>query len=137
MELAVAGGSTEKTIPASRLPALRCESVAQAYSGEMKISPRSTRRWPFLVAAMLAEPIAMKLRGYRIGGNLVVRCRKGHLFTTLWLPGASLKSLRFAWWRFQRCPVGKHWSIITPVKDSDLTRDEKRIASERRDVRIR
>jgi hypothetical protein len=118
------------------LPAPYRESAAQAYSEEMKTSPKSRRRWPFLVAAILAEPIAMKLRGYRLGGNLVVRCRRGHLFTTLWLPGASLKSLRFAWWRFQRCPVGKHWSIITPVKDSELTDDEKRIAARRRDVPI-
>jgi len=29
----------------------------------------------------------MWLRGYPIGGRLVVRCRQGHLFTTLWIPG--------------------------------------------------
>jgi len=80
--------------------------------------------------------MAMKLRGYRMGGNLVVRCREGHLFTTIWIPGASLKSLRFGWWRFQRCPVGRHWSIVTPVKESELTEDEKRTASEHKDVRL-
>ena len=94
------------------------------------------RRSLIIVAAMLLEPVAMKLRGYRMGGNLVVRCRRGHLFTTIWLPGASLKSIRLGWWRVQRCPVGKHWSIVTPVKDSELSEGEKRIASEHRDVRI-
>ena len=98
------------------------------------VSRRS--RLLIIVAAMLLEPVAMKLRGYRIGGNLVVRCRRGHLFTTIWLPGASLKSIRLGWWRVQRCPVGKHWSIVTPVKDSELSEGEKRIASEHRDVRI-
>ena len=87
-------------------------------------------------AALVLEPIAMKLRGYRMGGNLVVRCRQGHLFTTIWLPGASLKSLRFGWWRFQRCPVGKHWSVVTPVKESELTKDERRSAAEHKDVRL-
>lgn len=76
----------------------------------------------------------MKLRGYRVGGNLVVRCRRGHLFTTLWLPGVSVKSIRFVWWRFQRCPVGRHWSVVTPVKESELTAAERRAAGEQRDV---
>jgi hypothetical protein len=78
----------------------------------------------------------MRLRGYRLGTNVAVRCRDGHLFTTIWIPGGSLKSVRFGWWRFQRCPVGKHWSLVTPVKDSDMSSKERRIASESRDVRI-
>jgi hypothetical protein len=102
----------------------------------MKPSPDRRRRLLTLGALLLSEPLAMKLRGYPIGGNLVVRCRRGHLFTTIWIPGASLKSLRFLWWRLQRCPVGKHWSIVTPVKESQLTEDERRAAARRRDTRI-
>lgn len=98
--------------------------------------PRRRRRSLIIVAALLLEPLAMKIRGYPLGGNLVVRCRKGHLFTTIWLPGVSLKSIRFGWWRIQRCPVGKHWSIVTPVKEADLSGDEKRIANARKDLRI-
>jgi hypothetical protein len=94
------------------------------------------RRLGILAAAALLEPVAMKLRGYPIGGNLVVRCRKGHLFTTIWIPGASLKSVRFGWWRLQRCPVGKHWSIVTPVKESERTEAETRTASEHKDLRL-
>jgi hypothetical protein len=109
----------------------------RAYSGDVKISPKSRRRRSLIIAAaFLLEPVALKLRGYRIGGNLVVRCRKGHLFTTIWVPGASLKSLRFGWWRFQRCPVGKHWSIVTPVKEAELSDEERRVASENKDIRI-
>ena len=78
----------------------------------------------------------LRLRGYRIAGNVVVRCRQGHLFTTIWVPGASLKSVRLGWWRVQRCPVGRHWSIVTPVRRSELTEDELRTASENRDIRI-
>jgi hypothetical protein len=96
----------------------------------------SRRRRRLLIAALLLEPLAMKLRGYPIGGNLVVRCRRGHLFTTLWLPGISLKSVRFAWWRFQRCPVGRHWSLVTPVKESELSPAEGREAAEHRDIRL-
>jgi hypothetical protein len=94
---------------------------------------RSRRRRRFLIfgAAVLLEPVAMTLRGYRLGGNLVLRCRKGHLFRAIWIPGASLTSLRFGWWRFQRCPVGKHWSLVTPVKESELTEHERRTANVR------
>ena len=52
------------------------------------------------------------------------------------MPGASLKSVRLGWWRLQRCPVGNHWSIVAPVKESDLSEEEKLIARENRDVRI-
>jgi hypothetical protein len=67
---------------------------------------------------------------------VVVRCRKGHLFTTIWVPGVSLKSARLGWWRFQRCPVGKHWVLVTPVRRADLTPEEQRSAAEATDIRI-
>jgi hypothetical protein len=99
--------------------------------------PSRRRRTAFIVLAVIvAESVAMRLRGYRIGANVVVRCREGHLFTTIWVPGASFKALRLGWWRFQRCPVGKHWALVTPVKESELTEDERRIAHETRDIRI-
>ena len=96
------------------------------------------RRRPLIIAgaALLVEAVPLWLRGYRFGGNVVARCREGHLFTTIWIPGASLKSLRLGWWRLQRCPVGRHWSIVTSVSKADLTEEERRIASERKDIRI-
>jgi hypothetical protein len=103
-------------------------------------SPRDGYRHRFgaiiAVAAILVEVAMLRLRGYRMGGNVVVRCQKGHVFTTIWIPGASLKSLRLGWWRYQHCPVGNHWSIVTPVKESDLTEEQRRIASENKDIRI-
>jgi ATP-dependent Clp protease ATP-binding subunit ClpC len=96
------------------------------------------RALPILVAvAVLAGGTAVaRQRGYRIGRNLIVRCRQGHLFTTIWLPGVSLKSIRLGWARVQRCPVGRHWSVVTPVRDSSLTDDELQHARAHRDVRI-
>ena len=84
----------------------------------------------------MLELVAVRLASGRFGGNLVVRCRQQHLFTTLWIPGASVKSLRLGWWRFQRCPVGHHWSLVRPLRDSALTEDERREAAEQRDIRL-
>jgi hypothetical protein len=89
-----------------------------------------------LLASALVEPLAMRARGYPMGGNLVVRCRHGHLFTTLWIPGASFKALRLGWVRFQHCPVGHHWTLVTPVRDSELTAKERRRAQAQRGLRL-
>jgi len=76
-------------------------------------------------------------RGYSgIGGNTIVKCRQGHLFTTIWVPGASLKSIRLGKSRFQHCPVGNHWTMVTPVNDSELTDDMRKTAEEHHDVRL-
>ena len=87
-----------------------------------------------LLLGLLAEPLALWARGYPIGGKLIVRCRDGHLFTTIWVPSASVKALRFGWVRLQWCPVGRHWSFVTPVKDSELTAKERRRARSRHDL---
>jgi hypothetical protein len=97
---------------------------------------RSRRRKLLLLVGVLAEPVVMWARGYPIGGNLVVRCREGHLFTTLWIPSASVKAVRLGWLRFQWCPVGRHWSLVTPVRDSELTPKERRRARSRHDLRL-
>jgi len=74
--------------------------------------------------------------GYSIGPHTVVRCRRGHLFTTIWIPGVSVKSVRLGWWRVQRCPVGPHWSIVVPVRDASLSKKELRRAHETLDARV-
>lgn len=74
--------------------------------------------------------------GYRFGGDTIVRCNHGHLFTTVWLPGVSLKSVRLGMIRFQRCPVGDHWAFVRPVKEADLSDSQIRLAAERRDSNI-
>lgn len=99
---------------------------------------RSRRRRTALVvlASLATEILALRLRGYRLGGNVVVRCRRGHLFTTIWVPGASVKSLRLGPWRVQRCPVGSHWTLVWPVDRSTLSRSRARRAGAARDLRL-
>lgn len=99
---------------------------------------RPSRRFAVIVAGMAvaAEGLAVRRRGSGLGGNVIVRCRQGHLFTTIWIPGISLKALRLGGLRFQRCPVGRHVSFVTPVSSAALTAEERRVARERRDVRL-
>ena len=89
-----------------------------------------------VLAALLLEVVVVAMRGVRIGRNVIVRCQQGHLYSTIWIPGASLKSLRLGRRRFQRCPVGKHWSVVTPVKLSTLSEDELQFARAHKDIRI-
>jgi hypothetical protein len=101
-----------------------------------KSRARRRRAGSIAVGAVLVEAAGLWLRTRRIGGNVIVRCRDGHLFTTLWIPAASVKSLRLGWWRVQRCPVGRHWSLVTPVNPDTLTEDERRLAREHHDVPV-
>lgn len=87
-------------------------------------------------AAHALGTLIARRRGYRLGGNVVVRCRKGHLFTTIWIPGVSVKSLRLGWLRLQRCPVGRHWTLVRPVREVDLSKAERRSAAKHHDVRL-
>ena len=102
----------------------------------MAWSRRKRRITLVVIGLYVLGTILARLRGYRFGGNVIVRCRDGHLFTTIWVPGASLKSVRLGWWRLQHCPVGDHLSIVSPVKVDDLSDEEKRRAAGYRDTRI-
>jgi hypothetical protein len=78
--------------------------------------------------------VVARRRGYSLGGAVAVRCLRGHLFTTVWVPGASLKALKLGWWRLQWCPVGHHLSLVRPVKASALDADEREFAAAHRDL---
>jgi len=87
-------------------------------------------------AVTVAEAaVVARRRGSWFEADTVVRCRSGHLFTTLWIPGGSLKALRLGPWRLQHCPAGGHWTLVTPVATSELTPSEREIAR-RHDARI-
>jgi hypothetical protein len=75
----------------------------------------------YAVATLVA-----RRRGYSgMGGRTLVQCRQGHLFRTIWVPGVSIKALRLGWYRAQFCPVGRHWTLVKPVRDRDVEgRDE-------------
>jgi hypothetical protein len=67
-----------------------------------------------------------------------VRCAAGHLFTTIWVPLASVKAVRLGWTRWQYCPVGHHWTTVSKL-DADTrapTADELARAARVHDVRV-
>jgi|SRR4051812_43847910 len=97
--------------------------------GKQRRSSRSVA-----VVFILLEALGLWLRSGRVAGRVVVRCRSGHLYTTMWVPGMSLKSARLGWWRLQFCPVGKHVSLVSPVKASDLSALQRRVARRRNDL---
>jgi hypothetical protein len=83
----------------------------------------------FVLGAMIA-----RRRGYTRSGEVVARCRKGHLFTTVWATHASVRRLDLGWARLQRCPVGNHLTLVAPVDENTLTPEQKREARKHRDT---
>jgi hypothetical protein len=65
-----------------------------------------------------------------------VRCRDGHLFTTIWIPLASLKAIRLGRKRIQRCPVGHHFTIVARLDPASATAADLAAAAAVHDVRI-
>lgn len=71
--------------------------------------------------ASAASALAARAAGFRgVGSWTLVQCRRGHHFTTLWIPFASFQSLRLGPWRVQWCPVGRHVSLIHPIREASL-----------------
>ncbi len=96
-------------------------------------------RWRALVvvaAGYLVGTLWATWQGYRFGRSTLVRCRQGHLFTTTWVPGASLKAVRLGWYRFQRCPIGPHWALVKPVREADVSAEALAQAKLIHDTRI-
>src|ERR1700685_2907955 len=87
-----------------------------------------------VIAGYVAGSIVATRAGYRLGRNAIVRCRQGHLFTTIWIPGGSLKAIRLGLWRIQWCPVGRHVDLVRLVKESDLTLSERAFGVSHRDT---
>jgi hypothetical protein len=84
-----------------------------------------------LVAMVPAVNVIVRRKGYAIPGKTIVRCDQGHLFTTTWVEGGSLKAIRLGpLTRYQRCPVGRHWTVVHPVKEEDLPDEQRRIIAD-------
>jgi hypothetical protein len=87
----------------------------------------------YVIARMGAA--AGRKRGYSgMGGDTIVRCSRGHLFTTLWIVGSSVKAVRLGEKRYQRCPVCEKWRIVVPVSDDELTDEDRRVAAAHHDT---
>jgi hypothetical protein len=97
---------------------------------------RSRTALMVVIGALAAFTLVARRRGYKLGTDTVVRCRQGHLFSTIWIPGVKLKALDLGLARLQRCPVGKHWSLVVPVREADLSAAQREFARSHRDVRL-
>ena len=89
-----------------------------------------------VVVGYVAGTVIATRQGYAFGKNTLVKCRQGHLFTTVWIPGGSVKSLRLGFWRLQWCPVGRHVDLVHPVKSADLTDTEREFALAHHDTPV-
>jgi hypothetical protein len=89
----------------------------------------------YVIARM--EAAAGQKRGYSgMGGDTIVRCSRGHLFTTKWIVGSSVKAVRLGYKRYQHCPVCKKWRIVVPVRDDELSDEDRRVAAEHHDTKL-
>jgi hypothetical protein len=89
-----------------------------------------------VVLAIYFFAYLMKQKGYSFGKNTIVKCGKGELYTTIWIPGGSLKAIRWGMIRYQWCPVGKHFSSARIMRASDLSNEEIAIAGQVHDIYI-
>jgi hypothetical protein len=90
-----------------------------------------------VAVVVLVVAVAIAVAGAaRSGGTFerIARCRSGHLFTSTVVPGASIKAVRLGRVRFQRCPVGGHWTLVAWVDPSTLSPDELAQARAHHDV---
>jgi hypothetical protein len=119
---------------------LKNDAENDATGHAVALAPRSDLIAPLpvilIVVVLVVGTVLARRRGYGIGGETVVRCSQHHLFTTIWVPGASFKALRLGPVRFQRCPVGRHWSLVAPVRAQDLTEEQRQAAAAFHDARI-
>jgi hypothetical protein len=84
-----------------------------------------------ILGIVILMNVVMRRKGYAIPGKTVVRCSKGHLFKATWIEGGSFVAVRLGpVTRYQYCPIGKHWAIVHPVKDADLTTEDRKLISE-------
>jgi hypothetical protein len=67
-------------------------------------------------------------------GRTAARCRQGHLFTTIWGVKGAHRVTDFGWMRLQRCPVDGRLTLVYPVDESTLTREEKKLAKQVQDI---
>lgn len=89
-----------------------------------------------VVAILVLGSLVARVFGYKVGRRTAVRCRQGHLFTTIWIPGVKLKAIDLGIARIQHCPVGGHWSLVLPVREHDLSEEERRFAASHHDIPI-
>jgi hypothetical protein len=66
----------------------------------------------------------------------IMRCSRGGLFETIWIPMVSLKAIRLGRRRLQRCPVHHRWELVSRVDPATLTDNERAEAARYPAVRL-
>lgn len=89
-----------------------------------------------IVVAFVVPLVIMRRRHYDVGRDVIVRCAAGHRYTTIWIPSLSLKAVRLGLRRYQHCPVGRHWSLTSPVDVTTLSAEEIAAARAVHDIRL-
>jgi hypothetical protein len=85
---------------------------------------------PIIAAVIIVKVVVSRISGRpALAGKIEVRCSKGHVFTTTWSPLGSFAAIRLGGARFQYCPVGRHWALVRPVQDGDLTTGDRQLPS--------
>ncbi len=76
--------------------------------------------------AVVVVNVLVRRKGYAIPGRTAVRCGQGHLYRETWIEGGSFTAVRLGpLRRYERCPIGHHWSIVHPVRDDELMPGER------------
>ena len=65
-----------------------------------------------------------------------VRCSAGHVYTTIWIPLNSVKAVRLGPKRWQHCPVGHHWAMVSTLDENTASAQELAEAARVHDVRV-
>lgn len=98
------------------------------------------RRFRFLLPALVLAGFALLGEWLRreqpARFEPVVECSQGHRYRSIWVPGGSLKALRLFNRRFQRCPVGHHWSWTRRIDAALLSDEELESANAVHDLRV-
>lgn len=89
-----------------------------------------------LVVVVVVLVAAAGAAGSGSGFERIARCRSGHLFTSTVVPDASIKAIRLGRMRFQRCPVGDHWTLVGWVDPGSLSPAELAEARSHHDSRL-
>jgi hypothetical protein len=97
----------------------------------------STRaQWPVSVSALFAGPLIARRLGHKIGRNCTLRYHQRHAFATLWFPGGKIRTNDDGAPRFGRCPLGDHSTLVIPVRDRNLTIEQRLQTAGHHDVRL-
>ena len=59
------------------------------------------------------------------GPVVIVRCMRGSLFETVWIPLVSIKAIRLGPLRIQRCPIHRRVEIVRQVDPATLSDAER------------